>query len=523
MRASAPTSKSRFSPRIAMFDAIWIVIAPFAALALRDDSLLRFGASSLGSREIYQYALITVVCALPAAAAFRLRDGLSRNFAFADVWAILGAAGVASSASAALIFTVNRLDYIPRSTPLIYAIVLTAGLIGGRAVARLDDSRRLAKEQAGALSHPACRRVIVVGVDRFSTLAIKLVQCQRPRSVEIVAALDPRPRMLDRTVNGVRIVGAPADLRSIVREYAEHGVRVDEAWVADAAWVEGADALVALCEVCRQTGLASASVSAALNLVPPRSDLGAGAEAVAAAAPAPAPDYFRFRRSLEATFAAVLLAALAPLATIVAAIVALDLGAPVLFWQERVGRNGRRFLLYKFRTFRAPYDRAGAAIGCDRRASRIGQIIRKSRLDEIPQLWNVVRGEMALIGPRPLLPVDQPADPSTRLLVRPGITGWAQVNGGTALTAEEKDALDSWYIRHASPILDLRVAWRTLRRFGRGEERDETAIAQAIQWRNESKTKAKAAVDVADRPAAPKLAAVRRPLIEQLGRIGDAS
>ena len=221
MRASAPTSKSRFSPRIAAFDAIWIVIAPFAALALRDDSLLWFDYSSLESREVYQYALITIVCALPAAAGFRLRDGLSRNFAFVDVWAILSAAGVASSASAALIFTINRLDSIPRSTPLIYAIVLTAGLIGGRTVARLDDSWRVTNgRQVGPRLRVPCRRVIVVGVDRFSTQAIKLVQCQSPRSVEIVAALDPRRRLFDRTVNGVRIVGAPADLRSIVKEYA---------------------------------------------------------------------------------------------------------------------------------------------------------------------------------------------------------------------------------------------------------------------------------------------------------------
>ena len=196
-------------------------------------------------------------------------------------------------------------------------------------------------------------------------------------------------------------------------------------------------------------------------------------------------------------------------------IVVLDLGAPVVFWQERIGQNGRKFLLYKFRSFRAPFDRAGATVPSDRRASRIGQVIRKSRLDEIPQLWNVVRGEMALIGPRPLLPIDQPADPSTRLLVRPGITGWAQVNGGTALTAEEKDALDSWYIRHASPILDLQVAWRTIRRFGQGERSDAAAIEQAIAWRWKPRRARK--TSVADR--LPRHAAVaRRRCFERLGR-----
>lgn len=518
----APTSKFRFSPRVAAFDAIWIAAAPFAALALRDDSLLRFDLASLGTREAYQYALITIVCALPAAAAFRLRDGLSRDFAFGDVWAILGAAGVASSASAALIFTVNRLDYIPRSTPLIYVMVLVAGLIGGRAVARALGSRRAAEERrAGARPRRQARRVVVVGVDCFSTLAIKLTQCQTPPAVEIVAALDPRERLSDRTVNGVRIVGAPGDLVPIVREYAEHGICVDEVWVSDQLIAESPETCRALFDLCRISGLKRSSVSGALNLAPAGSEFDAPNEVVARVVVAPAPDYFRLRRPLEAAAAAALLAALAPVAAIVAAIVAIDLGAPVIFWQERIGRSGRKFLLYKFRTIHAPFDRAGEAVLRDQRTSRIGQIVRQSRLDEIPQLWNVVRGEMALIGPRPLLPVDQPADPRTRLLVRPGITGWAQVNGGTALTAEEKDALDSWYVRNASPTLDLQIIWRTFSRFGRGERRDAIAIEHAMEWRR----KAEGVDDrlFADRLDASEPLFARRSPIKRLGQVGDAS
>ena len=458
------------------------------ALALRDDRLLRFDLGSLGTREAYQYALITIVCALPAAAAFRLCDGLSRDFAFVDVWAILGAAGVASSASAAVIFTVNRLDYIPRSTPLIYAMVLVAGLIGGRAIARVHGSQRMAEERgAGARQRRQARRVIVVGVDCFSTLAIKLVQRQTPRTVEVVAALDPRARLSDRTIDGVRIVGAPAELLAIAKEYAEHGICVDEVWVSDRLIAESPDTLRALFDVCRGSGLKPSSVSGALNLAPAGPSLDAANKAAAPVAVAPAPDYFRFKRPLEAAVAVALLSALAPIAAALAAVIAVNLGAPVIFWQERIGRNERKFLLYKFRTFHAPFDRAGEAVARDRRTSRIGQIVRKSRLDEIPQLWNVARGEMALIGPRPLLPVDQPADPRTRLLVRPGITGWAQVNGGTALTAEEKDALDSWYIRNASPVLDLRILWRTFSRFGRGERRDASAIEQAMEWRRRAR------------------------------------
>ena len=487
MRFSAPTSKSRFSPRVAPFDAFLVVVAPFAALALRDDSLLRFDLASLGSREAYQYALITIVCALPCVAAFRLCDALGHDFAFVDILGILGAAGVASSMSAALTFTVNRLDTIPRSTPLIYAIVLVAGLTGGRAIMRAAASRRMARQEGGGERPCAqCRRVIVVGIDRFSTLAIKLAQCQSSHVVEIVAALDPRDRLIGRTVNGVRIVGAPGDLSPIAREYAEHGVCIDEVWVSDVLIAQSPEILRALSDASLRGSLRCSSVSGALNLAPAPAAIEVRDDAVSRAAVAPAPLYFRFRRPVEAVASLALLVMLAPVTLVVAAIVALDVGAPIVFWQERIGQNGRKFLLYKFRTFQAPFGRDGEAIALEKRLSKIGALIRKTRLDEVPQLWNVVRGEMSLIGPRPLLPVDQPADPRTRLLVRPGVTGWAQVNGATALTADEKDALDAWYIRHASLALDLRVALRTILYLGRGERKDAAAIEAAMAWRRKT-------------------------------------
>jgi lipopolysaccharide/colanic/teichoic acid biosynthesis glycosyltransferase len=483
MRVSPPASRYRLWPRLAPFDVAWLIVAPFAALALRDDQLLRWDVNAQGSFEAYQYALITVLCALPAVAIFRLCDSLSRHFAFGDVWAILGAAVLAASASAALTFTVNRLDHIPRSTPAIYAIVLLAGLVGGRVVARAVGAER-ANEEAWAAARRGARsrRVIVVGVDRFSTLAIKLVQSQAPRAVEIVAALDPRVRLVGRTISGVKIVGAPDELAPIVKEYKEHGVEVDEVWVADEAIAFIPDAQRALSEACEVADLHWSFLSRALNLVPARS-LVASTGATAGAAPR----YFRRKRPFDAAVATVLLVALAPLAAIVAAIAAYDVGTPIVFWQERIGRNGRRFLLYKFRTFRAPFDRKGGTVPQQARMSRIGAFVRRSRLDEIPQLWNIIRGEMSLIGPRPLLPVDQPEDSRTRLLVRPGVTGWAQVNGATLVTADEKDALDAWYIHHASPALDLRIALRTLAYLVRGERKDEAAIDEALRWRREAR------------------------------------
>ncbi len=114
-------------------------------------------------------------------------------------------------------------------------------------------------------------------------------------------------------------------------------------------------------------------------------------------------------------------------------------------------------------------------------------MIRATRLDEIPQLLNVLVWEMSLIGPRPLLPQDQPTDPRNRLLMRPGITGWAQLNGGTIVAPKEKDALDVWYIRHASLWLDLTIAANTLLFALTGKNMNHSAVSQALDWREQGR------------------------------------
>ena len=153
----------------------------------------------------------------------------------------------------------------------------------------------------------------------------------------------------------------------------------------------------------------------------------------------------------------------------------------MLFWQHRTGQGGRELQLYKLRTLRAPFDRKGRRILEEQRLSRIGRLLRQTRFDELPQLFNVLVGDMSLIGPRPLLPPDQPPNSRLRLAVRPGITGWAQVNGGNLLSAMEKDALDVWYIRNASLWLDLRIVGRTFLSLVKNDRRSEEALAQAMR------------------------------------------
>jgi sugar transferase EpsL len=159
------------------------------------------------------------------------------------------------------------------------------------------------------------------------------------------------------------------------------------------------------------------------------------------------------------------LALLLPVLAFVSIAVRLRLDSPILFSQTRPGLHGKLFTLRKFRTMRAP--RAGEdLLATDAvRLTSLGRFLRSTSLDELPTLWNVLRGDMSLVGPRPLLPEYLPlytAHQMRRHEVKPGITGWAQVNGRNAISWEEKFKLDIWYVDHRSFFLDLKILWMTV-------------------------------------------------------------
>jgi sugar transferase EpsL len=160
--------------------------------------------------------------------------------------------------------------------------------------------------------------------------------------------------------------------------------------------------------------------------------------------------------------AAVLLVCLTPLLIIIAVVILVATGRPVLFSQPRSGQGGVPFVCLKFRTMR----RLGYSLEPDeQRLTRIGRLLRATSLDELPSLWNVVRGEMALVGPRPLLTEYLNAytpQQRRRLDVKPGLTGWVQVNGRNSLSWKEKFELDIWYVDHRSRLLDAKILVRTL-------------------------------------------------------------
>jgi sugar transferase EpsL len=172
------------------------------------------------------------------------------------------------------------------------------------------------------------------------------------------------------------------------------------------------------------------------------------------------------KRVFDVVLALTLLVVLAPVLALVALAVRMNLGAPVLFRQQRPGLRERPFLLVKFRSMRDGTDHEGRLLEDAQRLTPFGQLLRATSLDELPELWNVLTGEMSLVGPRPLLMEYLPrysARQRRRHDVRPGITGWAQINGRNSSTWEARLEHDVWYVEHRSLLLDARILARTVR------------------------------------------------------------
>jgi lipopolysaccharide/colanic/teichoic acid biosynthesis glycosyltransferase len=174
------------------------------------------------------------------------------------------------------------------------------------------------------------------------------------------------------------------------------------------------------------------------------------------------------KRPLDLVVALASLLLLSPLLLLIAVSIVVVSGWPPLFTQVRVGHGGRRFRLYKFRTMVVGAETMGSGLFFetnDPRFTRIGKFLRRSSLDELPQLWNILAGDESLVGPRPMVPLladKLSPEQNRRHRVRPGVTGWAQINGRNTITWSRRVELDNWYVEHWSLWLDLRILLRTI-------------------------------------------------------------
>ncbi|MBM7610256.1 lipopolysaccharide/colanic/teichoic acid biosynthesis glycosyltransferase [Lysinibacillus composti] len=180
--------------------------------------------------------------------------------------------------------------------------------------------------------------------------------------------------------------------------------------------------------------------------------------------------YRRFvKRAMDFFFSVILIVVISPILFLVAIAIKLDSKGPIFFRQERIGQNAKVFKVYKFRTMISGADKIGSGIftdSTDPRITRVGKFLRKASIDELPQILNVIKGEMSFIGPRPV-PIGHlqkyNVGDEKRIMLKPGITGWAQVNGRNKLTWPEKIEKDIWYANNLSLILDIRIVLKTIK------------------------------------------------------------
>ncbi|MGH6835910.1 MAG: sugar transferase [Methylocella sp.] len=378
-----------------------------------------------------------------------------------------------------MLFILTRLDEVPRSILPFHFLILTAALVGGRLLGRTIARRRdlgIAPVKADANE----RSVIIVGAGQLAQFYIHLLDSAAAGRRRIAAILDDDRTLRGRSIHGHVIMGSTYEAETLLSVLAEHGTNVVGFVVCERDRVRARELRDRLAPLCREHGLELELLAEQLGVSSHGRENENDHEYSSPSETIADNGYRRIKPMLESALAAILVLVLSPLFALAGLLVISSFGSPVVFWQRRIGRNGRPISIYKFRTMRHPIDGTGRRLTKKERIPLIGRFLRATRLDELPQLYNVVRGDMSLVGPRPLLPADQPAGRGLRLAVAPGITGWAQIHGGKLITPEERNALDEWYVRNASLLLDVIIILRTIAITLAGDRRNEGQLAAAL-------------------------------------------
>jgi lipopolysaccharide/colanic/teichoic acid biosynthesis glycosyltransferase len=469
------------SLRALVFDLCLVAFATVAALVVRDN----FVIAAPRFIELVPYLLVTVSVAAVVLPIFGVNRSLWQFASMRDGLRIVAATAIVVVTTVAIGFIVNRLVDVPRGLPVIQGLLIVSFLVGGRVLARLSHHRRV---RPTPMPHgDGLETVLVIGLNTLAELYMRCVAELGTGRVRIAGLLGEGGRA-GLSVHSHPVLGAPEQVVGALRHLELHGVFVDRILVAaprDSLSFKAQDELSQIQEtttICieyltERMGLQSPSEGS--EIAKPASTETRSSALIAVNHAFDRVPYHRVKRAIDLVGSAVLLIIVAPLFLLVGLLVTADAGLPLTFWQQRPGLRGRPFKLYKFRTMADAYCSEGKRKSDEARVSAVGNFLRGSRLDELPQLFNILKGEMSFVGPRPLLPVDQPSDSKSRLLVRPGLTGWAQIKGGRQISPADKAALDAWYVRNMSLTLDLKILLETVPLLIFGERIAETAIIHA--------------------------------------------
>ncbi len=478
-----------------MLDVGLMCLATLIAFALRENFEITWDRLS----QISPYLLATAISSTLAFAAVGTSRSVWRYTTLIDYLRVGQAVILIIFGALSITFAYDRLDRLARTLPFLQALTGIALLVGARVLHRLSHERcRQNKASAAFLQLAKVEpptTVLVVGITKIAE-AYLLAATEFSRGRFKIAGLVGRTgRHVGRLVAACPVLGMPEEIEDILGRLDVHGVSIDRIVIATAFHALREEQRDALLRVERSRGITLQFLVGDLGFegdswLKARDEKSANFPFSHDLSFEITPSelqriarrrYWVAKRAIDGLAALLMLILCSPLMVIEGILVGISMGSPVVFWQQRPGLGGRPFRLYKFRTMKAAHDADGRRLSDAERVSRVGTIMRRLRLDELPQLFNVLRGEMSIIGPRPLLPCDQSDEYRARLLVRPGVTGWAQVVGGRDISPEDKAALDIWYVRNASLALDLEIVARTIPMVLLGERISRPLIERAWQ------------------------------------------
>ena len=393
-------------------DLFWIALSPFAALFIRENFTPR--EASLSAAIVYAFVGVIVAAAvLPLAG---LNRTLWRYTSLSDLLRLISAVTVTLLLALFTTFAFSRLEGIARSLPVIQWFFLVAAMAGTRIAIRIWRNHFTGPRQEFA-GTPEIEHILIVGISQIAELYLRSVAEFAPGRLLVVGILASGVQLQGRLLRSFKVLGPPEDAARVVRELEVHGVSLDRIVVAEPFAELSHRARGALFALERSSSIKVDWLAELFGFNSREAQKNASSRVGTVERATSGPimprissgsigGYRQVKRVMDVLAAAILTLILAPLGAFITALVAIDLGLPVVFWQKRPGRYGHPFKVYKFRTMRAAHDEEGNRIPDQQRSSKFGEMLRRSRLDELPQLFNILVGEMSLIGPRPLLPVE---------------------------------------------------------------------------------------------------------------------
>ena len=461
-------------------------MAPFLAILLRNDFFLN--PEEVEGTKVY--VAISFLTSVVFFVLFSMQRELRQYTSLSDIIRVSVAVTASVIVTTFIVFVINRHIGVARSVPLIHFLILLFALLGSRAIMRsLHKGRQGESAEFGANAKSPQEHVMIVGVNMLAEFYTTAVRKILDDAVEIVGIVSNDISSHGKRLGAHPVLGHVKYLPHFLQEFAVRGINVTKIVVcipADEIPLESQNVLSRL----EKSGHVKVEyIDNMLGLVkkPDVEDAQLTFHDIIPATPNAEPElpihlstYHKVKRGIDLAIVVPMALVSSPIMAALAIINRLGIGNPVLFWQERPGRMGRKFKVYKFRTMLTPYDENGHRIPDELRQTGLTRFVRRTRLDELPQLYNILSGDMSLIGPRPLLPKDQPRGSKARLMIPPGVTGWAQVNGGEALTRNEKLAMDVWYVQHAGVWLDFKIILSTLRVIIKGDQRNDEAVLEAM-------------------------------------------